>query len=90
MEIPRLGVEADLQMLACPTATAMPDLHRVFNLHHSSRQHWLLNPLSKARDQTCLLMDTSQMFPLSRDGNAINPFLMLPGRFDTQSGLRAH
>ena len=62
MEIPRLGVEADLQMLACPTATAMPDLHRVFNLHHSSRQHWLLNPLSKARDGTQVLMDALLSF----------------------------
>ena len=31
------------------------------NLHHRSRQRWILNPLSKARDQTCVLMDTSQI-----------------------------
>ena len=28
-------------------------------LHHSSRQCWILNPLSEGRDQTCILMDAS-------------------------------
>ena len=28
------------------------DLSRVFNLYHSSRQSWILNPLIEARDQT--------------------------------------
>ena len=32
------------------------------NLHHSSQQYWILNPLSKARDGTRVLMDTSQAF----------------------------
>ena len=31
------------------------------DLYHSSRQCQILNPLSKARDQTCLLTDTSQV-----------------------------
>ena len=31
------------------TATATPDLSHVCNLHHSSRQRWILNPLSKAK-----------------------------------------
>ena len=31
------------------------------NLHHNSRQHWILNPLREARDRTCVLMDTSQI-----------------------------
>ena len=30
-------------------------------LHHSSLQHQVLNPLSRARDQTRVLMDTSQV-----------------------------
>ena len=30
-------------------------------LHHSSRQRWIHNPLSKARDWTCNVMVTSQM-----------------------------
>ena len=28
----------------------------ICNLHHSSRQHWILNLLSEARDQTCNVM----------------------------------
>ena len=28
------------------------------DLHHSSWQHWILNPLSAAGDQTQVLMDT--------------------------------
>ena len=30
-------------------------------LHHSSWQCWILNPLSKARDRTCILVDMSQV-----------------------------
>ena len=59
MEVPRLGVELELQPLACTTATAMQHPSRDCNLHHSSQQHQILNPLSKVRDQTCVLMDTS-------------------------------
>ena len=52
MEVPRLGVESELQLLAYTTATATQDPRRVCNLHHSSWQHRIPNPLSKARDQT--------------------------------------
>ena len=31
-------------------------------LYHSSRQHQILNPLSKTRDEICILMDTSQAY----------------------------
>ena len=57
MEVPRLGVESELQLLAYSTATAMRDLSLVCDLHHSSRQCWILNPLSEARDRTRNLMD---------------------------------
>ena len=33
------------------TATEMPDLSHIFNPHHGSWQHWILNPLSEAGDQ---------------------------------------
>ena len=33
------------------------------SLHLSSQQHRILNPLSEARDQTCILMDPSQAEP---------------------------
>jgi len=41
------------------TATATEDPSRVCNLHHSSQQHQILKPLSKARDRTHILMDTT-------------------------------
>ena len=50
MEIPRLGVESELKLLAYTTATAMPDLRPIFDLFHSSQQCLILNPLSEARD----------------------------------------
>ena len=61
MEVPRLGIESELQLPAYITATAMPDQNCVFNQHHSSWQHQILNPLSEAREQTCILMDASQI-----------------------------
>ena len=57
MEFPRLGVELELQLPAYATAT--PDLSCICNLYHSSGQCYIFNPLSRARDQTCTLMDTS-------------------------------
>ena len=61
MEVPRLGVESELQLLAYATATAMQDPSRIYKLHHSSQQCQILNPLSEARDQTQNLMVPSQM-----------------------------
>ena len=61
MEFLRLGVELELQLLAYTTATATWDRSHICELHHSSRQRWIHNPLSKARDQTHILMDTSQI-----------------------------
>ena len=61
MEVPKLGVQSELQPLAYTRATAMWDLSRVCDLHHSSQQHQILNPLSKVRDGTCVLMDASQV-----------------------------
>ena len=46
-EVPRLGVEYELQLPAYTTATATSDLSRVCDLHHSSGQHRILNPLSR-------------------------------------------
>ena len=62
MEVSRLGVESELQLPAYTTATAMgPDSSRVHNLHHSSWQRRITNPLREARDQTHILMDPSQV-----------------------------
>ena len=46
----------------------MPDPSCICNLHHSSRQHQILNPSREAKDHTCVLMDTSQIhYPLGHD-----------------------
>ena len=42
-------------------ARAISDLSHVCDLGHSLQQHWVINPLSGARDQTQILMDTSQV-----------------------------
>ena len=49
MEIPRLEIKSELQLPTYATATATGDLRCICDLHHSSRQHWILNPLSEAR-----------------------------------------
>ena len=61
MEAPRLGVELKLQLSACTTAIVTPDPSCVCNLHHSSWQCQVLDPLREARDRTCILTDTSQV-----------------------------
>ena len=61
MEVPKLGVKSELQLLAYTTATATSDLSSICDLYYNLRQYWILNPLSEARDQTCILMDTSQV-----------------------------
>jgi len=60
MEVPRLGVE--LELLAYTTATATWDLSHVCDLHTAhDNAGSSLNPLSKARDRTCILMGTSRV-----------------------------
>ena len=44
--------------MAYTTATAIPDLSGICDLYSSLQQHWILNPVSKARDRTCILMVT--------------------------------
>ena len=61
MEVPRLGVELELQLPAYPTATATPDPSHACHLHHSLHQCQTLNPLREARDQTHILMDTERV-----------------------------
>ena len=73
MEVPWLGVESELQLLAYAAATATPDPSHLCDLHGSLHQHRILNPLSEARDRTHILMDASQIHePLSQDRNSWN------------------
>ena len=76
VEVLRLGVQSEPQLLAYATATAMPDLSHVCDLHHSSWQCWISYPLSEARDQTCILMDASQIcFCWAMTGTPFSMFL---------------
>ena len=59
MDILRLRDESEVQLPAYTTAAATRDLSRVYDLHHSSQQHWIRNLLSGARDRTRILMDPS-------------------------------
>ena len=66
MEVPRLGVELELQLLAYTTATAVatPDPNHICNLLYSLQQCWIVNPLIEAKDQTHILMNTSWVLNL--------------------------
>ena len=75
MEVPRLGVESELQLLA--STTTRQDPSHICDLHHSSQQCWLLNPLNEAKYQTCILMDTSSIhFCWSTKGTPVITILM--------------
>lgn len=59
MEVPTLGVESELQLLVYIIATATQGPSCICDLHHSSWQCSILNPQSKIRDWTGILMDAS-------------------------------
>ena len=61
MEVPQQGVKLEPQLSAYTTAAATQDLSRVCDLHHSSQQRQIQNPLHEARDGTLILMDISQV-----------------------------
>ena len=61
IEAPRLGAESELQLLAYTTGTATWILSHICDLYHSLQQWGILNPLNEARDQTHILMDTTQV-----------------------------
>ena len=56
MEVPKLGVQSELQLLAYATATATATT--TLDSSHTLQQHQILNPLSEARDRTHILSDT--------------------------------
>ena len=59
MEVPRRGVESELQLLAFATGIAMRDLSCTYNLCSSLWQCWILNPLSENRDRTHILTEAT-------------------------------
>ena len=69
MEVLRGQIEA--------TAAGLHHSH-IWDLHHSLWQCQLLNPLSEARDQTCILMDTSWVLNLlSQNRTFVYTFIAL-------------
>ena len=80
MEVPRQGVELELQPLAYTTVTTISDLSYICALHHSLWQCWIqiCNPLRESRGWTCILMDTSWILnPLSHNRNSPGSFSLL-------------
>ena len=91
MEVPRLGDESELQMLAYTTAIATPDLSCICDSHHSSQQRhssWILPNLGPHRYQShsftlshsgtpqlCLFLFFSIFLSFSRDSPNIKFFL---------------
>ena len=69
IEVPRLGVESKPQLPTSPPA--VQDRSPVCDLHHSSWQCQILNPLSGSRDWTHILMYTNWVLsPLSHNRNS--------------------
>ena len=55
--IENLGIDNIVKIKkAAAIARAESEASRVCDLHHSSWQHGILNPLNKGRDRTCNLM----------------------------------
>ena len=76
MDISRLVVKLELQLPAYTTGTATWAPRHICNLHHSSRQHQILNPLSEARDGTCILRGTSWIcFCCTTMGTPVGSFI---------------
>ena len=76
MEVPRLGVESELQLPACTTAGFkpdssrihagfMPDSSRICDLHRSSWQCWILKL-------------TELLMPLCHSRNSLVPLFLIP------------
>ena len=85
MEVPRPGVDLEPQLPACTRATATPDPSLVFDLHRSSWQCRIPDPLSEARDPTCILMDSRRIcFHYATTGT---PFFFKHGAFSCQTFL---
>ena len=77
IEVPRPGVESELQLPAYATATAMQDLSYVCDLQHSSQQgrfliHWAVTGVEPASSWTCRVhyhwatMGTPYIFSLEK------------------------
>ena len=73
MEVSRLEIQLEPLLPTCTTATATIYLSCACDLHYSSRQHQILNPLSRTRDQTRIHIDTGWVRLLSHSRNSQTP-----------------
>ena len=70
-----IGIQWELQLSAYTTATL--HLSHLCNLCHSSWQRQILNPLSAARHQTCILMNTRWVLNLlNLKGNSLKLYFI--------------
>ena len=78
MEVPSLGVESELQLLSYTSQPPQQwEPSHVCNLHHSSQQHWIPDPLIEARGGTHILMDSSQIhFRCATKGTPLGKILI--------------
>ena len=67
-----LRVRSELQLPAYTTAIATWDPSQVCDLHYSSQQQWIPDPLSKARDPTRILVDASGIRLLCATTRSLN------------------
>ena len=82
MEVPRLGVESQLELQAYTTTMSTRDLSLICDLHCSLQQCQILNSLSEADDPTCILMDSSQVLnQLSHNRNTLSLFFLMSSVF---------
>ena len=65
MEVPRLGVESELQLPAYTTDTVKPDPSQVCNLHHSSWQSQIWPGIETASSWVLV-----RLLPLSHNVNS--------------------
>ena len=59
-QVPRLGFDSELRLQAIPQLQ-QHQIQAKSATYHSLQQCQVLNPLSEDRDQTCILMVTSQV-----------------------------
>ena len=72
MEVRRLGVKLKQKLPGYTTSIATQDPSHVCDLHHSSWQWQILNPLIRVRNQIHIPMDPSQIsFRCTHKGNSL-------------------
>ena len=75
MEVPRPEVESEVQLPAHATGTAQLASVTCAAAQGNARS---FNPLSKSREQTCILTDTSRILnPRSHNMNSYESFVIL-------------